>query len=72
MSVCLFVLINAKTAEPIGPKFYVGPHMILGKFKDAQNLKNLSSKMLILIKFNPQIFLLLFHRIENSERLSYN
>ena len=34
VSVCLFVYlypINVKTAEPIGPKFCVGSHMIAGK-----------------------------------------
>ena len=34
LSVCLFVClypINVKTAEPIGPKFFVGHHMTPGK-----------------------------------------
>jgi len=30
VSVCLYP-INVKTAEPIGPKFFVGHHMITGK-----------------------------------------
>ena len=39
--VCLFVClypINVKTAEPIGPKFSVGPRL-LGRFMEHQNLK---------------------------------
>ena len=34
LSVCLFVClypINVKTAKPIGPKFFVGPHVSPGK-----------------------------------------
>ena len=30
LSVCLYP-INVKTAEPIEPKFFVGPHMTPGK-----------------------------------------
>ena len=30
LGVCLYP-INVKTAEPIGPNFFVGPHMNLGK-----------------------------------------
>ena len=30
LSVCLYP-INVKTAEPIGPKFFVGPHVTPGK-----------------------------------------
>ena len=30
LSVCLYP-INVKTAEPIGPKFFVGHHVIPGK-----------------------------------------
>ena len=40
LSVCLFVS-NVKTAEPIEPKFYVGPHMTPGKVLDAPNYKDL-------------------------------
>ena len=32
--------INVKTAEPIGPKFCVGPNMTLGRFLDDQKIKN--------------------------------
>ena len=31
LSVCLLVSNNVKTAEPIGPKFFVGHHVIPGK-----------------------------------------
>ena len=37
LSVCLFVClypINVKTAEPIGPKFFVGHHVTTGKVYD--------------------------------------
>ena len=33
LSVCLSVSINVKTAEPIGPKFFVGHHVTTGKLK---------------------------------------
>ena len=36
--------INVKTAEPIGYKYFRGPHMSLGpleKFMDAQNYKKM-------------------------------
>ena len=40
LSVCLYS-INVKTAEPIGPKLCVGPHMTPEKrFMDDQNFKN--------------------------------
>ena len=38
--VCLY-LINVKTAEPIGPKFFVGHHVIPGKVYEDQIFKNL-------------------------------
>ena len=39
LSVCMFVSNNyIKTAEPIGPKFSVGPRL-LGRFMEHQNLK---------------------------------
>ena len=44
LSVCLFVClypINVKTAEPIGPKFFLGHHVTTGKVYD-QNFKYLS------------------------------
>ena len=31
LGVCLFVSNNVKTAEPVRPKFCVGPHVIPGK-----------------------------------------
>ena len=31
LSVRLYLKINVKTAEPIGPTFFVKPHMIPGK-----------------------------------------
>ena len=34
LSVCLFVClypVNVKTTKPIGPKFFVGPHVTPGK-----------------------------------------
>ena len=39
---CLFVClypINVKTAEPIGPKFFVGPHVALGKVYGQSDFK---------------------------------
>ena len=51
LSVCLFVClypIHVKTAEPIRPKCFVGPHMIPGKvYTNSQNFKNLYPKICI-------------------------
>ena len=89
MSVCLSVWLyptNAKTAEPIGLNFFVGPQIVPGMvilifqiFKDAQNYKKLSSKILDFRKIlkiyekkiaYPQKFSLMFlYRGENAERL---
>ena len=44
--ICLLYPINIKTAEPIGPKFCVGPHVAREKFMKDQNLKNLPSSKL--------------------------
>ena len=38
MSVCLYP-INVKTAEPIRPKFYVGPHVAPGKVYGQSDFK---------------------------------
>ena len=41
VSVCLFVClypINVKTAEPIGPKFFVGHHVIPGKVYESKKV----------------------------------
>ena len=49
MSVCLFVCvypINDKTAEPIGPKFSVGPGMTPGKVYGCSELQKVVSKSL--------------------------
>ena len=44
LSVCLYP-INVKTAEPIGPKFFVGPDMTLdSEARNKINLKNLLDK----------------------------
>ena len=54
MSVCLFAhfyLINVKTAEPIGPKFCLGPRMTSRKVYGCSKLKNLDPKVLIFVKF---------------------
>ena len=43
---CLFVClypINIKTAEPTGPKFFVGNHVTTGRFMNDQNFKYLSA-----------------------------
>ena len=43
LSGCLYVClntINVKTAEPIGPKFSLGPHMTPRMVLDDQNFKN--------------------------------
>ena len=44
LSVCLFVClypINVKTAEPIGPKFFVGHHVTPGKVYGWSNFQNM-------------------------------
>jgi len=46
--VCLFVClypIKVKTAEPIGPTFFVGPHVTPGKVMNDQKFKNLHLKV---------------------------
>ena len=61
LSVCLFVClypINAKTAEPIGSKFCVGPDVVPGKVYEWSKLKKLASNK---IRFsqnfeNPRFF----------------
>ena len=51
LSVCLKP-INVKTAEPIGQKFYVGPHMAQGKIYGCSDLfKILSPKPFDFCKF---------------------
>ena len=53
--VCLFVClypINVKTAEPIGPKFFVGSHVTPGKIYESSKLKKISvKKIFIFVKF---------------------
>jgi len=68
VSRCLFVCLypmNVKTAEPIGPEFCVGPHVILGRFMNEQNFKNQWLKVFYFYKilkmrekiwWNPQTF----------------
>ena len=41
LSVCKLYPINPKTAEPIGPKFCVGPHMTPGKVYGWTKFKNM-------------------------------
>ena len=44
--------INVKTAEPIGPKFCVGPHVTPGKAHELKkNLKICVSNFNIFVKF---------------------
>ena len=45
--------INVKTIKPIGPKFYVGPHLPWPqeRFMDVQNWKSYVQKLLIFEKF---------------------
>ena len=46
-AVCLSVcIINVRTAETIGPKFCVGPHMILGQVYGCSKLQKLCLKFL--------------------------
>ena len=68
LSVCLsvcFYPINVKTAEPIGPKFFVGHHVILGKVYGWLNFQKFASikiRFLEILKIhefffeNPRIF----------------
>ena len=42
--VCLFPT-NVEKAEPIGPKFCVGPYMTEERLRDAQNYKNVCPKV---------------------------
>ena len=65
LSVRLY-LINVETAEPIGPKLCVGPHMTSEKVYGCSELKCLQ-KFYILVKYwkstkkivNPQIFFIM-------------
>ena len=72
---------NWNSILPIGPKFFVGPHMTQGKFKYARNFNKLCPKFFDFRKNfgNSQKQngksakkLLLFHQRENAERLSNN
>ena len=75
--VCLFVClypINVKMAEPIGPKFCVGHHVIPGKVYGWSNFQKFASikirflKILKIDEFffeNPRNFFLLFVNKEN-------
>ena len=66
LSVCLYP-INVKKAEPIGPKFFVGPHVIPGKvyecvlkvFNFVKKFKYLKIRGL-LFKNSQNLFLLCF------------
>ena len=71
LSVCLFVClypINVKTAEPIGPKFFVGHHVIPGKVYGWSNFQKFASIKIRFLKIlniheiffeNPRNFLFL-------------
>ena len=41
--VCLLYSIDVKTAEPIGPKFFVGHHMTQGKVYGGSNFQKFAS-----------------------------
>ena len=71
--VCL-CLINVKTAEPIGPKFCVGPYLTLGKvyrWSKFQKLAvnkirvSLNLKIYEFIFYNLRTFLFLFYSVYN-------
>ena len=42
--------INVKTAEPIGPTFFVGPHVTQGRFMNDPNFKSLPLKKIRFLK----------------------
>ena len=46
---------NVKTAEPIGPKFRVGPHMTPGKVQGSQNYKNIRPQFFDFCKIKQKI-----------------
>ena len=53
-SICLFVHLypsNVKTAEPIGPKFCVGPHMTPGKVYGYSKLQNVCPQVCVFVQF---------------------
>ena len=60
--VCL-CLINVKMAEPIGPKFCVGPYMTQGKVYEWSIAKISLQQNLILIKFRK--FTITFYKIRD-------
>ena len=61
MSVCLFVSKNVKTAEPIGPNFFVVPHMTKGRYRWSKFQKFASNKTRFSLNFkNPRM---LFYKI---------
>ena len=64
LGVCLFFPIIVKTAEPIGPKFFLGPNVTPGKFYGWLNFQNLHLPKSIFWKFfnslNFFIFVLQF------------
>ena len=58
LSVCLYP-INVKTAEPIGPKFCVGPHVTPGKVYGWSNFQKFASikiRFLKILKFHEFFF----------------
>ena len=88
MFVCLFVClypINVKTAEPIGPKFFVGHHVTTGKvyewskFQIFVSIKIRSSfnfwKFWKSTKFfceNPRIIFVLFYDVHKENMFTIN
>ena len=79
--VCLFVCsypINVKTAEPIGPKFCVGPYMTPGKVYGKIKISKIIQQNSIFIKFwkLPNFFikfanfLSLFHNTYKEKMLT--
>jgi len=48
LSVCLYP-INVKTAEPIGPKFFVGPHVTPGKVYECTKFKEFVLKSFLFL-----------------------
>ena len=83
LSVCLFVRLepmNVKTAEPIGPKFCVGPHVASGNvYEWSRFQKFVSNKIRFLSNFeiheiflwNPRSFLFCFTMSTKCSQLKY-
>ena len=68
VSVCLYP-INVKTAEPIGPKFFVGHHVTQGRFMNDKNFKKCVLKVFNFVKKKFADFKIFFGAFSNFTKI---